>query len=127
MNRFLILTAFLLILFSQGIAQTMPEKAKLALKSGDSQKILPLLSEKLQFSMEGEGAMVSSREAASKLAQFFKTNPPSDLSVLFQGQSKDGRQYFIGLLKSPGGNYRISVYWSAQSKEQILSLDISKE
>jgi hypothetical protein len=127
MNFFFTFTTILLLLVGQGHAQSMPEKAKLALKSGDSQKILPLLAEKLQFSLEGEGAMVSAKEASSKLSQFFKANSPSDLQVLFQGQSKDGRQYFIGLLKSTGGNYRISVYWSAQSKDQILSLDISKE
>lgn len=127
MNLFFTFTTVLFLFVGQAFAQTMPEKAKLALKSGDSQKILPLLAEKLQFSLEGEGAMMSSKDATARLAQFFKGNVPSDLQVLFQGQSKDGRQYFIGLLKSSGGNYRISVYWSAQNKDQILSLDISKE
>ena len=128
MKLFSTFTLILLLLFQwQLSAQSMPEKAKLAFKSGDSQKILPLLAEKLQFSLEGEGAMITSREAAAKLSQFFKSNMPSDLSSLFQGQSKDGRQYFIGLLKTSGGDYRISVYWSALSKDQILSLDISRE
>jgi len=85
------------------------------------------MGEKIQFGFEGEASMVTSKDAGSRLTSFFKTNVPADLSSLFQGQSKDGRQYFIGILKTSGGNYRVSVYWSEMPKEEVLSLDISKE
>jgi len=85
------------------------------------------MGDKLQFGFEGEAAMVSGKEAELRLKTFFAANPPKDLSSLFQGQSKDGRQYFIGILKSNGGDFRVSVYWSEHPKEQILSIDISKE
>lgn len=85
------------------------------------------MGDKLQFGFEGEATMLTSKEAGSRLTTFFKSNTPSDVSPLFQGQSKDGRQYFIGILKTSTGEYRVSVYWSVSPKEQILTLDISKE
>ena len=110
-----------------GISQSFLEKTKLALKTGNSQKIIQMMGDKLQFGFEGEAAMMSSRDAGSRLTTFFKTNPPTEISPLFQGQSKDGRQYFIGILKAPTGEFRVSVYWTEQPKEQILTFDISKE
>ena len=85
------------------------------------------MGDKLQFGFEGEATMMSSKEAGNRLTAFFKSSLPSDVSPLFQGQSKDGRQYFIGILKTSSGEYRVSVYWSVAPKEQILTFDISKE
>jgi hypothetical protein len=109
------------------ISQSFLDRTKLALKTGNSQKILQMMGDKLQFGFEGEASMMGSKEAGAKLAAFFKVHPPSDLSSIFQGQSKDGRQYFIGTLKSASGDYRVSVYWAEQPREQILSIDFSKE
>lgn len=85
------------------------------------------MGDKLQFGFEGEATMMTSKEAGNRLAAFFKSNVPSDVSPLFQGQSKDGRQYFIGILKTPSGEFRVSVYWTEAPKEQILTFDITKE
>jgi hypothetical protein len=127
MNFFWILVLVVSGWSEAALKQSFLERTKLAFKTGNSQKILQMMGGKLQFGYEGESAMVSAQEAGARLTTFFKTNPPSDLQVLFQGQSKDGRQYFIGSLKTPGGNYRVSVYWAEAPKEQILSLDLSKE
>ena len=85
------------------------------------------MGEKVQMGFEGESAMLSQKDAENKLTVFFKSNPPTDVSQLFQGQSKDGKQYFIGKLKSAGGEFRVSVYWSEMPKNQMISIDISRE
>lgn len=124
---FLIVVLMTVLFPFDGKAQSFLEKTKLALKSGNSQKIIQMMGDKLQFGFEGEATMMTSKEAGNRLATFFKSNTPSDVSPLFQGQSKDGRQYFIGILRTPTGEYRVSVYWSVLPKEQILTFDISKE
>jgi len=124
---FLFVSLMILLYPFAGQSQSFLEKTKLALKSGNSQKIIQMMGDKLQFGFEGEATMMTSKEAGNRLATFFKSNMPSDISSLFQGQSKDGRQYFIGILKTPAGEYRVSVYWTEAPKEQILTFDISKE
>jgi hypothetical protein len=124
---FLIVVLLTVFIPLAGNSQSFLEKTKLALKSGNSQKIIQMMGDKLQFGFEGEATMMTSKEAGNRLAAFFKSNVPSDVSPLFQGQSKDGRQYFIGILKTPSGEFRVSVYWTEAPKEQILTFDITKE
>ena len=111
--------------FSQG--NGILERTKLSLKLGNSQKLSQLMGEKIQLGFEGEAKMVSQKEAESKLSVFFKNNAPSELNQLFQGQSKDGKQYLICKLKTAGGDFRISIYWQEGTNSQIVSMDFSKE
>ena len=114
-----------------GLAFAQPgsflERTKLSLKSGSAQKLSQLMGEKVQMGFEGESTMVPFKEAEARLDVFFKTNPPNDITQLFQGQSKDGKQYFIGKLKSTTGEFRVSVYWAELPKAQMISIDISKD
>jgi len=112
---------------SLGQSGNFLDRTKLALKSGNSQKLSQLMGEKVQIGFEGESAMLAQKDAENKLTIFFKTNPPTEVSQLFQGQSKDGKQYFIGKLKSVNGEFRVSVYWSETTNNQMISIDISKE
>jgi len=124
------LLIFLLIICSKtAICQsgTFLERAKLGLKSGNTQKLIQLIGEKVQFGMEGEGSMVSRKVAESKLNNFFQTSAPQEIAQLFQGQSKDGKQYFIGRLTTKKGDFRVSIYWTESPVNQMISIDISKE
>ena len=120
---------FLLFFVPMVQAQTPSalDRTKLALKSGNSQQMALMMAEKLQFGFEGEGVFMPSKTAESQLMNFYKSHPVTELSQLFQGQSKDGKQYFIGLLKTKNGNFRASVYWVEVPKVQIMSIDFSKE
>ena len=124
-----LLLFFALVLKFTATAQTgsFLERTKLALKSGNAQKLSQLMGEKVQMGFEGESAMLSHKEAKAKLVSFFRSNPPTDIVQLFQGQSKDGKQYFIGKLKSSGLEFRISVYWSETPKNEMISMDITRE
>jgi hypothetical protein len=124
-----LLLFYTLVLTITSSAQTgsFLDRTKLALKSGSSQKLSQLMAEKVQMGFEGESAMLTQKDAENKLTNFFKSNIPTDISQLFQGQSKDGKQYFICKLKSSGGEFRVSVYWSETPRNQMISIDISRE
>lgn len=111
------------------VAQTgsVLERTKLALKSGNAQQLGQMMGEKIQLGFDGEATALGAKEGERKMDGFFKTNPTSDLSQLFQGQSKDGKQYFIGVLKTKNGNFRVSVYWVESPSVKLLSIDFSKE
>lgn len=116
-----------LTLVSLGQSGTILERTKLALKSSNSQQLGQLMGEKIQLGFDGEANSISAREAEKRIDAFFKSNPIVELSQLFQGQSKDGKQYFIGILKTKKGDFRVSVYWTETPKVQLLSFDFSKE
>lgn len=128
MRYFLILLLFSFTLTNLSAQSGTPlERTKLALKSGSTQQLSQMMGEKLQLGFEGEATSFLAANAEKRLATFFQTNPVSDLSQLFQGQSKDGKQYFIGVLKTKNGDFRVSVYWVESPKVVLLSLDFSKE
>lgn len=124
--------AFVLFLMTSpflGICQQgFPERTKLALKSGDSQKLGRICATKVEFGLEGDAKEILGSEVAGKLAVFFRDNPPVEASVLFQGKSKDGRKYLICRLNTKnGGVFRFSFYWKEAAVEALEVIDISRE
>ncbi len=83
------------------------------------------MASEAELSFEGEGARVGPKDAGSILSRFFRDNPPADFTILYQGQSRDNRQYLVGSLKTRSGLYRVTVYWVVLPREEILSIDIS--
>ena len=131
-NKFMRVIAFVLLLMASpflGICQQgFPERTKLALKSGDSQKLGRICATKVEFGLEGDAQEILGSEVAGKLAGFFRENPPVDASVLFQGKSKDGRKYLICRLNCKnGGVFRFSFYWKEAQVEALEVIDISRE
>lgn len=105
-----------------------PERTKLALKSGDSQKLSRFCAEKVEYGEEGDAETIASVKVSERLEKFFRENPPSDASIHFQGKSKDGRKYMICRYKSRNGaGFRFSFYWKEKVPELLESIDISKE
>jgi hypothetical protein len=104
------------------------ERTKLALKSGDSQKLSRFCAEKVEYGKEGDAQTLAVGKVSEQLGLFFKENPPSDASIHFQGKSKDGRKYMICRYKSKNGSaYRFSFFWQEKVPELLESIDISRE
>lgn len=121
----LLLPFFPLLSFAQS---DLPERTKLALKSGDSQKLSRFCAEKVEFGKEGDAEAMASAKAGEQLGLFFKENPPADASIHFQGKGKDGRKYMICRYKSKNGaGFRFSFYWKEKVPEMLESIDISRE
>ena len=113
------------LLFSQN---DFSERTKLALKSGDSQKLSRFCAEKVEYGKEGDAETMAVAKVGEELGQFFKENPPADASIHFQGKSKDGRKYMICRYKSKNGTgYRFSFFWKEKVPELLESIDISRE
>ena len=128
MKRNLLLFS-LLFLSRWVLAQSdFSERTKLALKSGDSQKLSRFCAVKVEYGLEGDASALQAGMVGEKLAQFFRENPPSDASIHFQGKSKDGRKYMICRYLSRNGTaYRFSFYWKEKVPELLESIDISRE
>ena len=122
--------AFAILLFfsvAQAQTSTILERTKLALKAGNAKSLSAMFAPKVQIGFDGEADVISAAEAESKVDKFFKTQLPTQLEGLFQGLSKDGKQYFIGKLSTKTGSYRVSVYWTETPTTAIQSVDFSKE
>jgi hypothetical protein len=113
----------------KAIAQSdFPERTKLALKAGDSQKLSRNCAEKIEFGIEGDAESINSQAAGERLSKFFRENPPVDANVQFQGKGKDGRKYMVCKYKTKSGSaFRISFYWKEKLPEQFEAIDISRD
>ena len=122
---------FLLLLTIPGFlfAQSdFSERTKLALKSGDSQKLGRFCAEKVEYGLEGDAEAMTASSVTDQLTRFFRENPPQDASIHFQGKSRDGRKYMICRYRSRNGSgFRFSFYWKEKLPEALESIDISKE
>ena len=122
--------AFAILFFfvaAQAQTSTFLDRTKLALKAGNAKSLSALFAPKDQIGFDGEADVISATEAEIKIDKFFKTEAPTQLESLFQGLSKDGKQYFIGKLTTKTASYRVSVYWTEAPTSAIQSVDFSKE
>jgi hypothetical protein len=128
MKQILVLSILIFQILSGFAQQNLSENAKIALKSGDSQKLSRLCAASLEFGLDGDAEAMSSRKVAENLAGFFRQNPPADALIQFQGKGKDGRKFLVCKYKSSkGSDFRISFYWKEKAPEQFEAIDITKD
>ena len=111
----------------QAQSSTLLERTKLALKAGNAKSLSTLFAPKVQIGFDGEADLISAKQAEIKIENFFKGQTPTQLESLFQGLSKDGKQYFIGKLTTKTTCYRVSIYWTEAPTSAIQSVDFSME
>ncbi|HQW87746.1 MAG TPA: DUF4783 domain-containing protein, partial [Flavobacteriales bacterium] len=56
------------------------------------------------------GLIIHGDQAEQILRRFFDENPPVGMVVEHQGQSKLGDQYYIGILRTRTGHFRVTFF-----------------
>ncbi len=129
--KYSITIVFICLLFSGNVmaqSKTLDEVVQ-AMKAGNSKAMTRLLSENVEFSLNGEVTKSSKTHIEFLLRDFFKKYPPSDLTLPHRGESSGGEQtYAIGNYLSDDNSFRFFIRLKkSDSGYLIYSIDLKKE
>ena len=131
MKRVAIVTLALMLLVnlaSFGQDGDIIASARDAIKAGSAKELAKHLNQTVDLTIDGKLESYSKAQAEFVLRDFFKEHPPTEFTIIHQGQSKGGQPYAIGQYKSGDSTYRIWMKIKAVDKRQIIhEITIVKE
>lgn len=119
MKIFRLITACLLIAAS-GQAQDVFNPVKTILKSGDSGQLARMFSNTVDVTLESAKAPYSKAQAEIIFRDFFRTQPPSDFSIIHTGSSRAGLKFAIGQYKSGSASYSVLIRMREGDKAWLI-------
>ena len=81
-----------------------------ALKAGTSKDLAALFIPNIDLTVRETSDVYSRTQAEQILRKFFNENPPIDLVIEHSGVSKFGDKYFIGILRTRTGYFRVTFF-----------------
>lgn len=125
--KFFCLILFIPIILSNHKPATN-DKINIAIKTGYVDALAEYIGEEMDLALNNENAIVSKKEAITKLKAFFHEHKPLSFQILHQGKSAREMQYAIGKLETIKGDFRVSIYTKMENgKEIIKQLSFDKE
>ena len=99
-----------IMLFSIGIQAQDEVKNKVvqAMKTGNSKELAEHFIPNLDLTVKEASDVYSKAQAEQIIRKFF--NPPTDLVIEHTGVSKLGDKYFIGILRTSNGQFRVTFF-----------------
>ena len=110
MNRFtLLLTSFLLAL---GLAaqDDVKDQVVQAMRTGNSKELAAHFIANIDLTVKETADVYSKAQAEQIVHKFFNDNPPIDLVIEHSGVSKVGDKYYIGILRTRTGYFRVTFF-----------------
>lgn len=106
------------ILFSLGIQaqDEVKDKVVQAMKTGNSKELAEHFIPNLDLTVKDASDVYSKAQAEQIVRKFFNDNPPTDLVIEHTGVSKLGDKYFIGILRTANGQYRVTFFLKKTDK-----------
>ncbi|QOI96708.1 MAG: DUF4783 domain-containing protein [Flammeovirgaceae bacterium] len=90
------------------------------IKAGSAKELTKYLNPTVDVTIEGKVENYSKAQAEFVLRDFFKAHPPSEFSIIHQGQSKGGQPFAIGQYKSQNETYRVWMKLKATDNQQVI-------
>lgn len=111
MNRKILgLCLILLIPFSSVCQTEEKEGISAAIQSGNAQSLSGYFTESIDLTLLDIEDVYSQKQAQVILSKFFIDNVPSSFNLKHEGKSKVEDFYYIGILKTNTGNYRVTFF-----------------
>ncbi|MBL8010248.1 MAG: DUF4783 domain-containing protein [Flavobacteriales bacterium] len=111
MLKHLSLAFAIALLALPGLAQdAVKDRVVAALGTGNSKELAQHFIPNIDLTVGGSSDVYSKAQAEQILRRFFDENPPVGMVVEHQGQSKLGDQYYIGILRSRTGHFRVTFF-----------------
>lgn len=119
-KTYLVLLIFLLVgsgAFGQG---DVISQVKETIKAGSAKELSRFLNNTVDVTLEGNVQTYSKAQAEFVLRDFFKQNPPSEVNIIHQGQSKGGQPFAILQYKSGPNTFRLFMKVKSSGNSQFL-------
>ena len=110
MNRIVVLFTTLLLSFGIQAQDAVKDKVVQAMKTGNSKELATHFIPNIDLTVKETADVYSKAQAEQIVRKFFNDNPPVDLVIEHTGVSKVGDKYYIGILRTTTGYFRITFF-----------------
>jgi uncharacterized protein YycO len=110
MNRIVMLFTFLLMAFGVQAQDAVKDKVVEAMKTGNSKELATHFIPNIDLTVKETADVYSKAQAEQIVRKFFNDNPPVDLVIEHNGVSKVGDKYYIGILRTSTGYFRVTFF-----------------
>jgi hypothetical protein len=125
MSRLVLLFALVLPFMGLNAQEVVKDKVVLAMKTGNSRDLAALFIPNIDLTVKETADVYSRAQAEQILRKFFNDHPPVDLVVEHSGVSKFGDKYFIGILRTRSGYFRVTFFLKKMENDhQVKQLRI---
>ena len=109
--RSALLLVFALLLIGGAKAQeVVRDKVVQAMKTGNSRDLVEHFIPNIDLTVKDNADVYSKAQAEQILRKFFNDHPPVDMVIEHSGLSKFGDKYFIGILRTRSGYFRVTFF-----------------
>ena len=125
MNRIVVLFTFLIMAFGVQAQDAVKDKVVEAMKTGNSKVLATHFIPNIDLTVKETTDVYSKAQAEQIVRKFFNDNPPVDLVIEHNGVSKVGDKYYIGILRTTMGYFRVTFFLKKTEAEfQVKQLRI---
>ena len=125
MNRITMVLATLTLALGLQAQDVVKDQVVLAMKTGNSRDLAAHFIANIDLTVKETSDVYSKAQAEQILRKFFNDHPPVDLVIEHSGVSKFGDKYFIGILRTRSGYFRVTFFLKKTDAEfQVKQLRI---
>ena len=110
MNRSLLFLASLLLVLGLRAQDPMRDKVVLAMKTGNAKELAEQFIPNIDLTVKETSEVYSKAQAEQIIRKFFNDHPPVDMVIEHSGVSKFGDKYYIGILRTRNGYFRVTFF-----------------
>lgn len=110
MPRIALLFAFVLSLVGAQAQEVVKDQVVEAMKTGNSRDLAAHFIPNIDLTVKDNADVYSKAQAEQILRKFFNDHPPVDMVIEHSGVSKFGDKYFIGILRTRSGYFRVTFF-----------------
>lgn len=96
-------------------------------KNGNASSIANFLTPEVDYTAPNKESVLTASQTKSELSTFFKAHKVTSFEVKHNGKSPSGNAYFIGVLNTSDGNYRVYLLFPEKTKDKISEIRIEKD
>lgn len=98
----------------------MRDRVLQAMRTGNSKELVNLFIPNIDLTVKETSDVYSKAQAEQILRKFFNDHQPVDMVIEHSGVSKFGDRYFIGILRTRNGFFRVTFFLKRTDDEQLV-------
>jgi hypothetical protein len=118
-RRFALVFFLLLAAFIQPVRSEIPDAVINAISTGNSAVLASYFNSSLELTILDKEDIYTRQQAELIMKDFFARNTPTSFTILHKG-GKEGSQYAIGNLVTPGNVYRVTILVKVKENKSLI-------
>ena len=118
---------YLLLISQFAFAQEVNVRIMEGFKNGDAALIATYLSPVVDYMGPNKESQLTANQTKAELSSFFNSHKATSFVMKHKGKSPSGNAYFIGVLSTNNGTYRVYLLFPEKTKEKISEIRIEKD